>query len=320
MTTAAHTTHGSTEDKTLADVHSAIQKMAGHTEAVGRRIERPSFARILLCYDGTPASAHALEWAAHLAAMHAAHVVVASIVPPDRVSASPWAMAYAVPVLEDHRNLVARMRALADDAASDLRGRGIDAESISVEGEPAREIASIARTQRADLVVLGAKSSGSIRRALLGSTAESILGRVDASVLVARAPPRPHIIHVATDGSAPSHRAVAAALRYASHTRADVTVQHVLDTHEDVQALPPEGFLKGVIDKLDLPTPPHVKYVLDAGRPAHEIVKRAEAEHADLIVVGARGLGRITGALLGSVSHRVANASHANVLVVREKE
>lgn len=320
MTSAAHTAHKPEQEETLADVHAAIHQMTGLTEAVQMdHHERPSFARILLCYDGTPASAHALEWAAHLAAIHHSHVVVASIVPPDRLASAPWAMAYAVPALEDHRNIAAKLREICDGAADILRERGVDAESVSTEGDPAREIANLARTHHSDLVILGAKSSGSVHRVVLGSTAESVAGRVEASILVARAPPRPRRVLVATDGSAASHRAVATALRYASHTHSDITVQHVVDADEDLQSVPPEGFLKGVIDKLALPTPPHVAYVLDAGRPAREIVKRAARENTDLIVVGARGLGRISGVLLGSISHRVANAAQTNVLVVREK-
>lgn len=321
MTATAHSSRNSGDEKALAEVHVAIHKLTGEeTESVRTRHARPSFTRILVCHDGTTASLHAIEWAAHLAQGNEAHVVVASIVPPDRVANAPWALAYAAPIMSDHRVIVAKMREFCDDAAAILRSKGVDAESISTEGDPARQISEIARTHHSDLVILGAKGSGSVSRVLLGSTAESVMGRVEASVLVVRTPPRAERVLVATDGSAASHQAVAHALRYAGRKHAEVTVQHVLDAHEDAQSLPSEGLLKSVIEKLELPTPPHVTYVLDAGRPARKIVERAKRENADLIVLGARGLGRISGALLGSVSHRVANAAHTNVLVVREKE
>lgn len=305
------------------DIDRAIDAMTlGNTKEptqVPRPRDRPAFTRILVGYDGSPASSHALAWASHLARLHHAQVVVASIVPPSYLASAGWAMAYAVPVVEEHRAVVARMRELCQEGAAKLRAEGIEAESVSSEGDPPREIAAIARTHRADLIILGARASGALSRVILGSVAESVLGRVETSVLVARRAPRTRNVLVATDGSAPSFRAVAAALRYASMIHGDVTVQHVIEASEDATSLPPEGFLKEVITKMKLDTPPHVKYVLDVGRPATRIVERGRAEDSELIVVGARGLGRVTGALMGSVSHRVANAADTNVLVVREK-
>ena len=53
------------------------------------------------------------------------------------------------------------------------------------------------------------------------------------------------------------------------------------------------------------------------GRPAEEIMKAAASHHADLIVMGAKGLGAIARFLLGSVSTRVVQHSNCSVLVVR---
>jgi nucleotide-binding universal stress UspA family protein len=55
---------------------------------------------------------------------------------------------------------------------------------------------------------------------------------------------------------------------------------------------------------------------LDA--PPSGIVQRAEADGADLIVVGSRGLGRLRRALVGSTSRHVARFAKASVLVVKE--
>jgi hypothetical protein len=47
-------------------------------------------------------------------------------------------------------------------------------------------------------------------------------------------------------------------------------------------------------------------------------VRFAEDAHADLIVLGSRGLGRLGRALLGSVSDSVVRHAHCPVLVVRQ--
>jgi nucleotide-binding universal stress UspA family protein len=53
------------------------------------------------------------------------------------------------------------------------------------------------------------------------------------------------------------------------------------------------------------------------GRPAEEIMKIASKHQADLIVMGAKGLGAIARFLLGSVSTRVVQHATCPVLVVR---
>jgi nucleotide-binding universal stress UspA family protein len=53
------------------------------------------------------------------------------------------------------------------------------------------------------------------------------------------------------------------------------------------------------------------------GNPAAEIVNLAREDHADLIVIGSRGLGAIEGALLGSVSGAVTDRAPCPVLVAR---
>jgi len=52
------------------------------------------------------------------------------------------------------------------------------------------------------------------------------------------------------------------------------------------------------------------------GNPGTELLKRAEAADHDLIVMGSRGRGRVTAALLGSVSRRVMHDSPVPVMVV----
>lgn len=57
--------------------------------------------------------------------------------------------------------------------------------------------------------------------------------------------------------------------------------------------------------------------LVSVGEAAAEIVNVAKEIGADLIVVGSRGLGRVQGLLMGSVSDRVVHLAHCPVLVVR---
>lgn len=54
-----------------------------------------------------------------------------------------------------------------------------------------------------------------------------------------------------------------------------------------------------------------------AGDPAKQILACAEAEGADLIITGSRGLGTLKGLLLGSVSQKVSHLASCSCLTVR---
>jgi nucleotide-binding universal stress UspA family protein len=53
------------------------------------------------------------------------------------------------------------------------------------------------------------------------------------------------------------------------------------------------------------------------GDPAVEILKVAESENVDLIVLGSRGLGRVRALLLGGVSDKVSAHSKCPTLIVK---
>jgi nucleotide-binding universal stress UspA family protein len=62
---------------------------------------------------------------------------------------------------------------------------------------------------------------------------------------------------------------------------------------------------------------PTVRTVEAHGDPADAVVRQANDENADLIVVGTRGLNVAQRALLGSVSTKIVHHASCDVLVVR---
>ena len=136
-----------------------------------------------------------------------------------------------------------------------------------------------------------------------------------------------HVV-VAIDGSEHSDRALecarSLAARFGSTLRLVHAFPHTSDLlgYEDYEGLIARREMAGqaVLDRararLD-GSGAEIHEELLEGPAAEAILSVAEARHADLIVMGSRGLGGLRGLLLGSVSHKVLQSAHCPVLVVR---
>jgi nucleotide-binding universal stress UspA family protein len=60
-----------------------------------------------------------------------------------------------------------------------------------------------------------------------------------------------------------------------------------------------------------------VDTILELGRPSYTIIEVAEDKEIDLIIIGSRGLGGITGWILGSTSRRVVESCTKPILIVK---
>src|SRR3712207_964607 len=96
-------------------------------------------------------------------------------------------------------------------------------------GTPDEEIVKLAEELGADLIVVGSRGLGSLKRVLMGSVSESVLHHAHASVLVARGEPIsfPTKILAATDGSGEAALAATAAAEIARRTGSELHVVHV---------------------------------------------------------------------------------------------
>jgi nucleotide-binding universal stress UspA family protein len=135
-------------------------------------------------------------------------------------------------------------------------------------------------------------------------------------------------ILVAVDHSEISDRAVMAARDLAVLSHGEVWVLHLREREMGVKTgvMPADE----TTEEANSEVAASVEVLTQAGVKAHgevrntifgyaarEIVGDAEEIGADLIVMGSRGRGDLTGLLLGSTAHKVIHLSHRPVLIVR---
>ena len=137
----------------------------------------PPRRRILLCYDGSAEAKHALDRVGEIASAVPSQVAVVSVAEP--IYAEPRYAGLVDPGEEQsHRRLL-------EEAAEELRGRGVDATTIEQVGQPAAAILDAAR-DGADLVVVGSRHRGLIKRLLFGSVSAELVVEAPCDVLVVR--------------------------------------------------------------------------------------------------------------------------------------
>ena len=144
----------------------------------------------------------------------------------------------------------------------------------------------------------------------------------------------PRSILLATDGSDEAKLATQAATELSKETGSEVHVVYALPTPTQLighhlysdevrESLiggaerDAETFLKEQAEKIGSDGGKIAETHLRSGDPDKEILRTAEALEVGMIVIGSRGLGAISRALLGSVSDSVVRHAHCPVFVVR---
>jgi nucleotide-binding universal stress UspA family protein len=276
--------------------------------------------RLLVGLDNREGGKDALELARVLSGDQGASAHVACV-----LFTGPLPLDYAIlPAAEAHE-----AEPLFAEAVAKLAG--VDVETVAYGGgSPAGILTSLAEQEEFDAIVVGSPHRGPIGRVMVGSVANSLLSGAPTDVAVApkgyaeteHQPPR--LIAVGYDGTPESKRALQHAEALARRFGAKLQLITVV-----IPAVAPPVMVPGVYAGQSPPMPERVieeglaavgegvaaeTRRLD-GDPATELIQ--VSEELDLLVVGSRGYGPVSRALLGSVSRPVANKAACPVVVVR---
>jgi nucleotide-binding universal stress UspA family protein len=284
---------------------------------------------------GDAALAHACHWAQKLGAeLHLFHVVES--LRPDLYASAAGALAEASPLdasLGQHARVeLERLRGRA-------REHGVAVSSAAVEGlSAAPTILDYSEAHDFDLVVMSTHGRRGLRRFLLGSVAEEVVQRSSCPVLTLRggtAPVEagtPHRILAAVDLSDHSRQALAHAKELAAVFSAELQLLHVLvrpsiPVYYDGVGAPDAAYYgrlaKGAQSALEelyanAPGPGGPVSIHTAeGVAVEEILRFAQVNSSDLVVIASHGLTGVSHLLLGSVAERVVRQAPCPVLALK---
>lgn len=228
----------------------------------------------------------------------------------------------------------------ARSAERTLSKRWPDGHARVVDAPPVEGILDEAKSVRANVIVLGWRGHGAVRRLLTGSVSRGVARRAPCAVLVVRRARREfRRVVIGLDGSSNAARALEFLAALAPPRGGHVTLLRVVDMmHVPTQGLAPAGTRATVAAEVarinaerraaarkDLSRAAKalssagwdVEQVVTGGAPLRDLLAMVAKVHADVLVVGARSATGLRHLLLGSVAEGALNASPVPVLIVR---
>jgi len=287
--------------------------------------------RILCPTDFSDSSERAFDYGLSLARHYKAELYLLHVVRPVIIGYPE----YAIPdsVNEFYGELREHAEEQLREFAKVHAEGGVQAMVAVEEGVTTESILDFARENSVDMIVMGTHGRRGFQRLTLGSVTERVLRRAGCPVLAVRRPGHDFVapgskgepvhlrkIMLCSDFSECSDRALRYAISLATEYKSELSLLHVLEH------LPPpeqrEVENARVVHLMEEKIPQEarscckIKTIVRAGKPYEEIVKLAEEEQTDLIVVGVRGRNVLDLALFGSTTHRVLQLGPCPVLAI----
>jgi nucleotide-binding universal stress UspA family protein len=224
-----------------------------------------------------------------------------------------------------------------DDARRTLSRRWPDVQIEILDTAPVEGILGAAERFQADVIVVGWRGHGAVRRLLMGSVSRGVVRGAKCAVLVVRCSQRVRKIVVGFDKSPNAKRAVAFVGRLASPQDGRVTVVSAVElrTPPSPRRIPGAGTIAHEVRRQNMIRSRTAmrdlnraadelkragwrpRTMLVHGEPLSDLLRAVTTARAQLLVVGARGTSGVRYLLLGSVAEGAVNRCPVAVLVAR---
>lgn len=292
--------------------------------------------RVVVATDGSSAAERAIELTGSIEWPAGTQLrLVMAAEPPEPIISADW-----VRPGNDQAQLAdveAAASGVLEKAARELASTGMDISRRVLRGRAASKIVENATEFRADLIIMGSRGHGTIASMILGSVSAEVVDQAPCPVLVGRRPRLTRAV-LGDDGSDCARAAedVVADWPIFHEVAIDVTTVAnfglpwtsglALSAYEPPAAEiaeTAEAIIKQHRDVAEAAAMRLRKHGLRVsarvvkGDAATELINAAEAEGADLIVVGTHGRTGLQRLWLGSVARNVLMHASCSVLVVR---
>ena len=280
--------------------------------------------KIILAVDASKCSGWAVDLLIKLPLaqepeIHVMHVVDLALLAQKQAAFPSVMLGHHKAMYEKINKSLAQADQLTARIAERVRGRWKKTQPVVEKGHVAEKIIAYDRTWRADLIILGSRGLSNIQRFLMGSVSQKVVTYAPCSVLVVKRRVRAiKRFLLAVDGSKPSEATMLFLKSHFIPEKLRGTVLYVWDY--PIHPHPDSLLLQMLEERYGQPLRQagfRTEAVYVMGNPAAKIVKAAQRQKADLVVIGSRGLTGFKKFFLGGVSHKVVKYSPQSVLVVR---
>ena len=236
---------------------------------------------------------------------------------------------------------------LLGEAVKQLASGGIQAKTVVRVGDPRKEILAEAETLDRPLILIGSHGRGGLTRMVMGSVASRVLQLSHCPVMLVKASEvEDHPSNVALrritvplDGSDLAEKALPYAMDLAEALSARVHLVRVAETYRDeVPGTPSHIFTspsyKAMLEQFDRLESEAQRYLSEtatrlgsgsvdvtwevmSGDPWRQLLRYAERDQPDLIVMTTHGRGGMARWFYGSVADRLLTSASTPLLVIR---
>lgn len=282
--------------------------------------------RVLFCTDGSDISTYSLENISN-------YVDKATV---DIICVIDWSFLPESMNMES-ANYTQAYESIADSvlvfAESMVKDKGYEVgNKIKTCGSAVEGILEQLEEEEYDLILLGSHGKKGLQK-WLGSVSRQVVSNTNLPVYISKMKTNGKKILLTVDGSENAYDAVKQSVKLLNLKEKEI---HIISAMEDSELL--EAALdKNWLDNIEKQQKIHatnaitrVKNLLDkseiviknemilTGNPAQKIIEFASANEIDLVIMGARSKKDLTSFLLGSVSKRVLENVHCDVLIIKE--
>jgi nucleotide-binding universal stress UspA family protein len=287
--------------------------------------------KVLVPVDFSPPSSVAVNYGVQLARRFRAKITLLHVIEPSTALMYTFPTESAIAERQRYERAERMLAAmLAPEDQDDL-----DLQTAVAIGDTVTEIASAADRLDADIVVMGTHGRGLVGRFLIGSVTQALLRKIDKPILTVCHAHRPlsfKQILFATDFSESSNAGLNFAMDLADTLNARLVVAHVIDKRPDVTYETPDVTAVFDAEQKRLRADARaafraveaeakrrktgVETVVAEGIPAETILRVADENTVDFIVLSVARKSRMDRILLGTTAEQVIREATVPVLSV----